>query len=41
VDEREPFSFYLGCVQLIQREKSLLKGAADPRRDGSAGGPPP
>ncbi len=39
VDERDPFSFYLGCVQLVQREKTLFKGAADPRRDGSAGGP--
>ncbi len=39
VEERKPFSFYLGCVQLVQREKTLLKGAADPRRDGSAGGP--
>jgi gamma-glutamyltranspeptidase/glutathione hydrolase len=39
VEEREPFSFYLGCIQLVMREKVLMKGVADPRRDGSAGGP--
>jgi gamma-glutamyltranspeptidase/glutathione hydrolase len=39
IDEREPWSFYLGCVQLVAREGKVLVGVADPRRDGSAGGP--
>jgi len=39
VDEREPSSFYLGCVQLALRERRELIGVADPRRDGAAGGP--
>ena len=39
VDERDPFSFYLGCVQLVQRDRRGFIGVADPRRDGSAGGP--
>ena len=39
VDRREAFSFYLGCVQLVVRERNELYGVADPRRDGSAGGP--
>jgi gamma-glutamyltranspeptidase/glutathione hydrolase len=39
IDEREPYSFYLGCVQLVMRERSGFIGVADPRRDGSAGGP--
>ncbi|MFC1735300.1 gamma-glutamyltransferase family protein [Candidatus Hydrogenedentota bacterium] len=40
VDVLEPFSFYLGCVQLVMRERSgNLIGVADPRRDGSAAGP--
>ena len=33
---REPYSFYLGCIQLALREKDVLIGVADPRRDGSA-----
>jgi gamma-glutamyltranspeptidase/glutathione hydrolase len=37
--ERDPYSFYLGCVQLVLREPDTLIGVADPRRDGSAGGP--
>ncbi|MBN2326224.1 MAG: gamma-glutamyltransferase, partial [Candidatus Omnitrophica bacterium] len=37
--EREPFSFYLGCVQMVLRDKDLFTGVADLRRDGSAGGP--
>jgi gamma-glutamyltranspeptidase/glutathione hydrolase len=41
VDRREPFSFYLGCVQLVARERKEFVGVADPRRDGSAGGPLP
>ena len=39
IDVREPNAFYLGCVQLVQREGDEFFGAADPRRDGSAGGP--
>jgi gamma-glutamyltranspeptidase/glutathione hydrolase len=39
VDAREPFSFYLGCVQLVVRGRTEFVGVADPRRDGSAGGP--
>ncbi len=39
VDIREPFSFYLGCVQLVLRDGKELVGVADPRRDGSVCGP--
>jgi gamma-glutamyltranspeptidase/glutathione hydrolase len=39
IDRREPFSFYMGCVQLVMRQGDLLIGVADPRRDGSARGP--
>ena len=39
IDERDPYSFYLGCVQMVQREGNKFLGVADPRRDGSAGGP--
>jgi gamma-glutamyltranspeptidase/glutathione hydrolase len=40
VDERDPYSFYMGCVQLVMRgARGELTGVADPRRDGSAGGP--
>lgn len=39
IDEREPFAFYLGCVQLVLHEGKELVGVADPRRDGAAGGP--
>ena len=39
IDQRDPFSFYLGCVQLVLRERDGFTGVADPRRDGSAGGP--
>jgi gamma-glutamyltranspeptidase/glutathione hydrolase len=39
IDLRDPYSFYLGCVQLVLREKSEFIGVADPRRDGSAKGP--
>jgi gamma-glutamyltranspeptidase/glutathione hydrolase len=38
VDVREPYSFYLGCVQLVVRDGRELVGVADPRRDGSATG---
>jgi gamma-glutamyltranspeptidase/glutathione hydrolase len=39
LDARDPYSFYLGCVQMVLREGEELIGVADPRRDGSAGGP--
>ncbi|MBL7144709.1 MAG: hypothetical protein ISS76_10790 [Phycisphaerae bacterium] len=39
VDVREPYSFYLSCVQLVMREGNKFIGVADPRRDGEAGGP--
>jgi gamma-glutamyltranspeptidase/glutathione hydrolase len=39
VDLRDSHSFYLGCVQLVVHEKNEFIGVADPRRDGSAGGP--
>jgi gamma-glutamyltranspeptidase/glutathione hydrolase len=39
IDARDPYSFYLGCVQLVVREKDEFLGVADPRRDGSAAGP--
>jgi len=38
IDERDPYSFYLGCVQLVTREGDRFVGVADPRRDGSAEG---
>jgi gamma-glutamyltranspeptidase/glutathione hydrolase len=41
VQDRGPYSFYLGCVQLVMRERHGLVGVADPRRDGSARGPHP
>lgn len=39
LDVRDPYSFYLGCVQIVIKEGDRLMGVADPRRDGSAGGP--
>lgn len=36
---RDPYSFFLGYVQLVLREKGEFFGVADPRRDGSASGP--
>jgi gamma-glutamyltranspeptidase/glutathione hydrolase len=39
VDIRDPHSFYMGCVQMVLRERRQFIGVADPRRDGSAGGP--
>ncbi|MCK5941869.1 MAG: gamma-glutamyltransferase [Planctomycetes bacterium] len=38
VREVEPFSFYLGCVQAVARERDGLVGVADLRRDGAAVG---
>jgi len=37
--ERDAYSFYLGCIQLVLRDRSGFTGVADPRRDGSAAGP--
>ena len=39
IDERDDYSFYLGCVQMVVRDADGLTGIADPRRDGSARGP--
>jgi gamma-glutamyltranspeptidase/glutathione hydrolase len=39
VRERDAYSFYLGCIGLVLREKNGFIGVADPRRDGAAGGP--
>jgi gamma-glutamyltranspeptidase/glutathione hydrolase len=39
IDVRDPYSFYMGCVQLIIRGGDAFVGIADPRRDGAAGGP--
>jgi gamma-glutamyltranspeptidase/glutathione hydrolase len=39
VEQRGPYSFYLGCVQLVMRENDTFVGVADPRRDGEARGP--
>ncbi len=36
---RDPYSFYMGCVQLVMRTREGLVGIADPRRDGAAAGP--
>jgi gamma-glutamyltranspeptidase/glutathione hydrolase len=40
IDRREAFSFYLGCVQMVLRDRREFVGVADIRRDGAAGGPP-
>lgn len=42
LDPREPYAFYLGCIQAVLREQtgSGFQGVADMRRDGSAAGPP-
>lgn len=39
IRELEPFAFYLGCVQAVQRQGNTFIGVADLRRDGSASGP--
>jgi gamma-glutamyltranspeptidase/glutathione hydrolase len=39
---REPYAFYLGCVQAVLKRQTAqgFQGVADPRRDGTAAGPP-
>lgn len=41
VEAREAYAFYLGCVQAVLRCQTCAgyQGVADPRRDGTAGGP--
>ena len=39
IKTRNPYSFFLGCVQLVLHEHKTFIGVADPRRDGSASGP--
>ena len=39
IDPRNAYSFYLGSVQMVMQDKKEFIGVADPRRDGSAGGP--
>jgi gamma-glutamyltranspeptidase/glutathione hydrolase len=41
IDAREPFAFYLGCIQAVLRKQTGpgFQGIADIRRDGSAKGP--
>ncbi len=39
IRQRDPYSFYLGSVQLVMNEGESFFGVADPRRDGAAGGP--
>ena len=41
MDLRDPYAFYMGCVQMVMNDlnKVELIGVADPRRDGSAAGP--
>ena len=39
LNRREPYSFYMGCVQLVMAEDGRFVGVADPRRDGAAAGP--
>jgi gamma-glutamyltranspeptidase/glutathione hydrolase len=40
IDRREPFAFYLGCIQAVLQKSdgSGFQGVADPRRDGTAEG---
>lgn len=41
VREREPYAFYLGCIQAVLRRQTGdgFQGVADVRRDGTAAGP--
>ena len=38
---KDPYAFYLGCVQAVLKRQTGpgFQGVADPRRDGTAGGP--
>ena len=38
IDKRGPMSFYLGCIQMVLKERGEFIGVADPRRDGAAAG---
>jgi gamma-glutamyltranspeptidase/glutathione hydrolase len=39
IDARDPYSFYMGCIQLVMKDGEVFIGVSDPRRDGAAGGP--
>ncbi len=42
ITKRDPYSFYLGCVQGVEmplKRRGQFRGVADPRRDGTAEGP--
>ena len=39
LNRREPYSFYMGCVQMVMKEGDRMIGVADPRRDGAAASP--
>lgn len=41
IDEREPYAFYLGCIQAVLKRQAGagFQGVADIRRDGTAAGP--
>ena len=39
LNRRDPYSFYMGCVQMVMNDGGRLIGVADPRRDGAAAGP--
>ena len=41
LNRREPYSFYMGCVQMVMADGGRFVGVADPRRDGAAAGPAP
>ena len=41
LNRREPYSFYMGCVQMVMADGDRLVGVADPRRDGAAASPDP
>ena len=39
LNRREPYSFYMGCVQMVMADGERFVGVADPRGDGAAAGP--
>jgi gamma-glutamyltranspeptidase/glutathione hydrolase len=39
IRHRDPYSFYMGSIQLVMHEGESFFGVADPRRDGAAGAP--